>query len=134
VGGSYLGDVLPGLLLFGAGIGPAFVTASIAALAGVAEREAGVASGISNTAFQLGGALGVAIVSTVAISRSERFLAANEGANPLVVLTEGFQSAFVACGVLAGVGVALALTLLGAPRRAPRERLEPIPATGADCA
>jgi EmrB/QacA subfamily drug resistance transporter len=134
-GGTYLGEILPGLLLFGAGIGPAFVTASIAALAGVAEREAGVASGISNTAFQLGGALGVAIVSTVAISRSENFLAANEGANPLVVLTEGFQSAFVACGVLAGVGVALALTLLGAPRKAPRERLEPMPATaGADCA
>ena len=111
------------------------MTASIAALAGVAEREAGVASGISNTAFQLGGALGVAIVSTVAISRSEDFLAANEGASPLVVLTEGFQSAFVACGVLAGVGVALALALLGAPRKAPRERLEPMPATaGADCA
>jgi EmrB/QacA subfamily drug resistance transporter len=134
-GGTYLGDVFPGLLVFGAGIGPAFVTASIAALAGVAEREAGVASGISNTAFQLGGALGVAIVSTVAISRSEDFLAANEGANPLVVLTEGFQSAFLACGVLAGVGVVLALTLLGGPRKAPHERLEPLLATGAaDCA
>jgi Major Facilitator Superfamily len=130
VGGAYFGDIFPGLLVFGAGIGPAFATATIAALAGVAERESGVASGISNTAFQLGGALGVAIVSTVAISRSEDYLAANEHANPLVVLTEGFQSAFVACGVLAGIGVLLALTLLGPPRRARRQRLEPIPATG----
>ena len=129
--GSYLGDIFIGLLVFGAGIGPAFATATIAALAGVAERESGVASGISNTAFQLGGALGVAIVSTVAVSRSEDYVAANEGANPLVVLTEGFQSAFVACGVLAAIGVALALLLLGRPRKATQERLEPVPATGA---
>jgi hypothetical protein len=51
--------------------------------------------------------------------------------NPLVVLTEGFQSAFVACGVLAAIGVALAVVLLGQPPRAPQERLEPLPATGA---
>ncbi len=134
VGGSYLGDMFLGLLVFGLGIGPAFATATIAALDGVAERESGVASGLSNTAFQIGGALGVAIVSTVAVSRSEDFLAANEGANPLVVLTEGFGSAFVACVVLAGIGVALALALLGRPRTAPQEeveeQLEPLPATG----
>jgi EmrB/QacA subfamily drug resistance transporter len=131
VGGSYFGDIFFGLLVFGAGIGPAFVTASIAALAGVAEREAGLASGLSNTAFSIGQALGVAIASTVAVSRSEDYLAAHEGANPLVVLTEGFQSAFVACVVLAGIGVALALLLLGRPRKAPHKRLEPVPATGA---
>jgi EmrB/QacA subfamily drug resistance transporter len=131
VGGSYFGDIFFGLLVFGCGIGPAFFTASTAALAGVAEREAGLASGLSNTAFQLGGALGVAIVTTVAVSRSEDYLAANDGANPLLVLTEGFQSAFVACGVLAGIGVALALMLLGRPRKAPHERLEPAAATGA---
>ena len=132
VGGSYFGDIFPGLLVYGLGIGPAFATASIAALAGVAEREAGLASGLSNTAFQLGGALGVAIVSTVAVSSSEGYLGANEGANPLVVLTEGFQSAFMACVVLAGIGVALALVLLGRPRRDPRERLEAAPVAAAD--
>jgi EmrB/QacA subfamily drug resistance transporter len=130
VGGSYLADIFLGILVFGLGIGPAFATATIAALDGVAEHQAGVAAGISNTAFQLGGALGVAIVSTVAVTSSENYLAANDGANPLVVLTEGFQSAFVACVALGAIGVALALLLLGRPRRAPQERLEPAPATG----
>jgi EmrB/QacA subfamily drug resistance transporter len=130
-GGSYIEDIFLGILVFGCGIGPVFATATIAALADVREREAGLASGLSNTAFQLGGALGVAIVSTVAVSSSESYLAANEGADPLVALTEGFQSAFVACVVLAGIGVVLALLLLGRPRKAPRERLEPVAATGA---
>jgi hypothetical protein len=130
--GSYFGEVFPGLVVFGCGIGPTFVTASIAALAGVSEREAGLASGLSNTAFQLGGALGVAIVSTVAVSSAGDYLAANDGANPLVVLTEGFQSAFVACVVLAGIGVALALLLLGRPSRAPQERLEAAPVPASD--
>jgi hypothetical protein len=55
----------------------------------------------------------------------------NAGANPLVVLTEGFQSAFVACVVLAGIGVALALLLLGRPQESQREQLEPVAATAA---
>jgi hypothetical protein len=103
------------------------VTATVAALAGVAEHESGLASGLSNTALQIGGALGVAIVTTVAVSRSDDYLAANDGANPLVALNEGFQSAFLACVVLAGIGMALALLLLGRPRKAPQERLEPAP-------
>src|ERR671914_232032 len=131
-GGSYFGDVFLGILIFGAGIGPVFATATIAGLAGVEEREAGLASGLSNTAFQLGGALGVAIASTVAVSTSESFLAANDGASPLVVLTEGFQSAFVACVVMAGIGVALALLLLGRPRRAAPERLDAAPVPAAE--
>ena len=128
VDGSYFDDIFLGVLVFGLGIGPAFATATIAALSGVAEQESGIASGLSNTAFQLGGALGVAIVSTVAVSRSEDYLATDEGADPVLVLTEGFQSAFVACVVLAALGVLLALTLLGAPRKAPQRRLEALPA------
>ena len=74
---------------------------------------------------------GVAIVSTVAVSRSAGYLAANRGANPLVVLTEGYQSAFVACAVLAGIGLALALLLPGRPRQATRDRPEPVLAASA---
>jgi MFS family permease len=127
VSGSYFRDIFFGLLVFGPGVGFAFVTATVAALAGVAEHESGLASGLSNTALQTGAALGVAILTTVAVSRSEDYLAANESANPLVVLTEGFQSAFLACVVLAGIGVALALLLFGRPRKAPQERLEAVP-------
>jgi MFS family permease len=127
VSGSYFGDIFLALLVTGPGIGLAFVTATVAALAGVAEQESGLASGLSNIAFQIGGALGVAIATTVAVSRSEDYLAANDGANPLVVLNEGFQAAFVACVVLAGIGMALALLLLGRPRNAPQERLEAVP-------
>jgi hypothetical protein len=71
------------------------------------------------------------MATTVAISRSEDYLAANDGANPLVALNEGFQTAFLACVVLAAIGMALALLLPGRPRKAPRERLEPVQATGA---
>jgi MFS family permease len=69
IDGSYFPDIFVGLLLCGLGIGLAFVTATVAALAGVAEHEAGLASGLSNTAaLQTGTALGVAIVTTVAVS------------------------------------------------------------------
>ena len=122
--GSYVGDMLLGLIVYGAGIGPVFVTATVAALADVEEHESGLASGLSNTAFQIGAALGVAIVTTVAVSRAQEYAAANDGASPLVVLNEGFQSAFLACAVLAGIGLALAITLLGGPRKAPQEQLE----------
>jgi EmrB/QacA subfamily drug resistance transporter len=131
VHGSYFPDIFFGLLLCGLGIGLAFVTATVAALAGVAEHEAGLASGLSNTALQIGTALGAAIVTTVAVSRSAGYLAASKGANPLAALTEGYQSAFLACAVLAGVGFSLALLLPGRPRNAAHERPEPVQAASA---
>jgi EmrB/QacA subfamily drug resistance transporter len=132
--GSYFPDIFAGLLLCGLGIGLAFVTATVAALAGVAEHEAGLASGLSNTALQTGSALGVAIVTTVAVSRSQHYLAAHKGANPLAALTEGYQSAFLACAVLAGIGLALALLLPGRPRKAAHELPQPVPAANAAAA
>ena len=131
VHGSYFPDIFAGLLLCGLGIGLAFVTATVAALAGVAGHESGLASGLSNTALQIGTALGVAIVSTVAVSRSQDYLAANPGASPLAALTEGYQSAFVACAVLAGIGLALALLLPGRPPKAAPELPEPVLTTSA---
>jgi MFS family permease len=124
VGGSYFGDIFFGLLVFGPGVGLAFVTASIAALAGVPEHESGLASGLSNTAFQVGAAIGVAIVTTVAVTRTDDYLAAHSHASPLVALTEGFQSAFLAVAILAGIGVALALLLLGPSRSVRQEQPE----------
>ena len=131
VHGSYFPDIFFGLLLSGLGIGLAFVTATVAALTGIAEHEAGLASGLSNTALQIGTALGVAIVTTVAVSRSQAYLAANNGANPLVALTEGYRSAFLACAVLAGIGLALAFLLPGRRPKAARELPEPVLAASA---
>jgi hypothetical protein len=129
--GSYFPDIFTGLLLCGLGTGLAFVTATVAALAGVAEHEAGLASGLSNTALQTGTALGVAIVTTVAVSRSQHYLAAHKGANPLAALTEAYQSAYLACAVLPGIGLALAFLLPGRLRKPAHELPEPDPADAA---
>ena len=134
VGGSYFGDIFLGLLVFGPGIGLAFVTATVAALAGVAEDESGLASGLSNTAFQMGAAIGTAVVATVAVSQTKDYLAADADANPLIALTEGFQSALLSVALLAGVGVVIANLLLVRPRdSAPKQvELESAPAPAAD--
>jgi len=108
VGGSYLSDLLPGLLLLGPGIGAAYVAGSIASLTGVAESEAGLASGLNNASFQIGGAVGVAILSSVAVSGAH-------GAS-LADLTDGYRSAFAAAIAVAALGLVAAGLLLG-PRR-----------------
>jgi MFS family permease len=109
VGGSYLGDLFFALLVLGPGIGAAYVAGSIASLTGVAESEAGLASGLNNASFQIGGAVGVAILSTVAVSGTH-------GAGSLTALTNGYQSAFAVAIIVAALGVAAAGLLLGARR------------------
>jgi MFS family permease len=110
VGGSYLADLLPGFLLIGIGIGFSFVPISIAALAGVQASEAGLASGLINTSQQIGGALGIAALSTIATSQTENALASGV-AEPLA-LVDGFTAAFVAGVIIAGLGIVAALTLI----------------------
>jgi MFS family permease len=117
VGGSYLGDLLPGFLLIGIGIGFAFVPISIAALAGVRPAEAGLASGLINTSQQIGGALGIAALSTIATSRTADAVAS--GSAVPAALVDGFSAAFLAGVVIAGLGIIAALTLIR------REELEP---------
>jgi EmrB/QacA subfamily drug resistance transporter len=111
VGGSYLGDLLPALLVLGPGIGAAYVAGSIASLTGVAESESGLASGLNNASFQIGGAVGVAVLSTVAVS-------AADGADPLAAVTDGYRSAFAVAIAVAALGAVAAFALLGR-RRAP---------------
>jgi EmrB/QacA subfamily drug resistance transporter len=119
VGGSYFGDIFFGLALFGPGLGLSFVAGSIAALASVREEDAGLASGVNNTAFQIGAALGIAILATVAVSRTEELIASAGGQiQPALALTEGFQSAFWVGVLFAGLGLLTALLLLGLPRQA----------------
>jgi EmrB/QacA subfamily drug resistance transporter len=111
VGGSYVSDLVFAMPFLGIGIGAAYVAGSIASLTGVADTEAGLASGLNNASFQIGGAVGVAILSTVAVSGAN-------GADSLAGLTDGYQSAFAVAIAIAALGVVAAGLLLGR-RRAP---------------
>src|SRR5260370_7033812 len=98
VHGGYVSDILPGLLIFGPGLGGGTVAASVAALAGATEREAGLASATNTAAFQIGGAFGAAIVSTIAVSRAA-------GPDPLVALTAGYRAGFATRAAFPGIGM-----------------------------
>ena len=110
VGGSYVGSVLFASVLAGAGLGFAFVPVTIAAVSGVRPEESGLASGLINTSQQVGGALGLAILSAVAISRTDSV--ASTGASHASALTEGFQSAFAVGAGFALLGALLAFLLI----------------------
>jgi EmrB/QacA subfamily drug resistance transporter len=111
VGGSYVSDVLPASLLAAVGLGFSFVPVMIAAVSGVQERDAGLASGLINTAQQVGGALGLAVLATIANSRTDDVLASGNTTMPKA-LTEGFQSAFLAGAGIAVLGVVATLVLI----------------------
>ena len=122
--GSYVGDILFPSLLSAVGLGFAFVPMTIAAVAGVQEREAGLASGLINTSQQIGGALGLAILASVANTRTDDVMAA-AGGDPSALpraLTEGFQSALYVGTGFAIAGAILATILISG--RASREHAE----------
>jgi EmrB/QacA subfamily drug resistance transporter len=103
VGGSYVADLLPGFLLIGVGLGFSFVPVSIAALAGVTGRDAGLASGLINTSQQIGGALGLAILTTIATTHAENLL--TEGQDPAHAFTSGYSLAFWAGAGFAAISI-----------------------------
>jgi predicted MFS family arabinose efflux permease len=111
VGGGFLTDILGPSLLAAIGLGFGFVTSTIAAVAGVEEREQGLASGLINTSNQIGAALGLAVLSTIATSRTDHVLATGHStlAN---ALTEGFQSAFLGGALIALLGFVATLVLI----------------------
>ncbi len=110
VGGSYLGDLLPGFLVIAMGMAFAFVSISIAALAGVPAKDAGLASGLINTSQQIGGALGIAVLSSVAVAETTDASRAGEAVPS--ALTSGFQVAFWVGAAIAAVGVVASLVLV----------------------
>jgi EmrB/QacA subfamily drug resistance transporter len=106
-GGSFLVDVLPGMLLLGTGAGIAFNPVLLAAMSDVDPAESGLASGVVNTSFMMGGALGLAVLASLAAARSETLGAA--GTSAVAALNGGYQLAF-----LVGAVFALVAALLGA--------------------
>jgi EmrB/QacA subfamily drug resistance transporter len=118
-GGNYWADLVGPFFIVGAGTAFSFIPVTIGGLAGVAEREAGLASGLINTTQQLGGALGVAIASTVATSHFGHLLRA--GTPEHQALAGGFQWAFWVCGAIALAAIPIALRLV-------REAVASVPA------
>ena len=108
VNGHYFWDLFPAFILSGLGLALSFVPMSIGALTGVTEGEAGIASGLINTSQQVGGAIGVAVATTIATTYTAHFVNAHAGASALggAALTHGFEITFY---VLAGFALAGAL-------------------------
>jgi EmrB/QacA subfamily drug resistance transporter len=115
--GSYLTDLLPGLLIMSAGLGAVFVGVTTAAQAGVPPDKAGLAAALINTSTWLGGALGIAIFSAISTSRAHHLVAAQVPVRE--ALTSGFQRALLACSIAMLVAAVFAL-------RATNTRGEPI--------
>jgi EmrB/QacA subfamily drug resistance transporter len=107
VQGSYAGDLLPGLMLISFGMGLVFVPVTLMATSGVAAQDAGLASGLFNTSQQVGGALGLAILSTLATSRT-----ASAGGSTASALVAGWHVAFLGGAVLMGSAFLLILLVL----------------------
>jgi EmrB/QacA subfamily drug resistance transporter len=110
VDGSYLADLLPGFLIIAIGLSFSFVPISIAALAGIEAKDAGLASGLVNTTQQIGGALGIAVLSSVAIAQTNN--ATKTGDAVPTALTSGFQAAFWVGAGVAAVGVLASIFLI----------------------
>jgi EmrB/QacA subfamily drug resistance transporter len=114
VNGTFLGDILGPSLLAAVGLGLAFVSVTLAAVSGVGESDSGLASGLINTAQQVGGALGLAILATVANNRTAGLLSSAHGAPGARAdaLTQGFQAAFLTGAGIAALGVFAAAFLI----------------------
>ncbi|PFH10366.1 EmrB/QacA subfamily drug resistance transporter [Collimonas sp. PA-H2] len=112
VDGSFLLDVLPGMLLLGLGAGVAFNPMLLAAMSEVATSESGLASGVVNTSFMMGGALGLALLASLADARSDGLLKAGVAAQ--AALNGGYQLAFLGGAIFAGAAAVLGAVLLRA--------------------
>ena len=127
VDGSFVTDVLPSMILLGFGAGMAFNPLLLAAMNDVDTSEAGLASGLVNTSFMMGGALGLAILASIADSRTDSLRDSGEGA--LEALTGGYHTAFLVGAVFAATAAALGVAFLraGAPaaEHGPPGELEP---------
>jgi len=121
VEGHYFFDLFPAMLIGGIGLAFTFVPTAIAALTGIRPAEAGVASGLINTSQQVGGAIGVAMSSTIAATVTGNFVSSHPGTTVLsgAALTDGFQAAFYVLAGLAALGAALAAVLIRSRPSAP---------------
>jgi EmrB/QacA subfamily drug resistance transporter len=121
VHGHYFFDLFPAFVVGGIGMALAFVPMTIGGLTGVTEEDAGVASGLINTSQQIGGAIGVAVASTIAATFTNRYIDSHPGAGALnpAALTHGFSIAFYVLAAVAGFAAIATFALLEPRRPAP---------------
>ena len=124
VHGTYLSDLLPGLVIMSLGLGAVFVAATTAAQAGVPEDKAGLAAALVNASTWVGGALGLAIFSAISTSRTHHLLAAH--ASPDRALAGGFARALLACSLFL-VAAAVIASRATNTRAATTPVVEPVP-------
>jgi predicted MFS family arabinose efflux permease len=120
--GSFIADVLPSMILLGFGAGMAFNPVLLAAMSDVKPEESGLASGVVNTSFMMGGALGLAVLASLADSRTERLL--DSGDSRLASLTGGYHAAFLVGAVFAVVAALVGAVLLRTRADAPAHESE----------
>jgi EmrB/QacA subfamily drug resistance transporter len=132
VDGNFTTDVLPSMILLGLGAGTAFNPVLLAAMGDVEPTEAGLASGLVNTSFMMGGALGLAVLASLAAARTDTLLA--DGESQAAALTAGYHVAFLVGAIFAASAAVLGAVLLRvqAPQAVPEE-LEEAPAEPAPC-
>jgi EmrB/QacA subfamily drug resistance transporter len=123
VDGSFVVDVLPSMILLGIGAGMAFNPVLLAAMSDAEQSEAGLASGVVNTAFMMGGALGLAVLASLAASRTTTLRADGDG--PLVALVGGYHVAFLVGAIFALVAAVVGATLLRETVAAAPAHVEP---------
>jgi EmrB/QacA subfamily drug resistance transporter len=116
VDGVYLVDVLPTMVLIGAGAGLTFPALMTIAMSGATPSDAGLASGLVNTTVQVGGALGLAVLATLSATRTEHLVA--DGASTASALTDGYRFAFAIAALLVVAAIVVALTVLKPDRPA----------------
>jgi MFS family permease len=110
VDGNYLVDVFPTMIIFGAGAGVAFPALMMLAMSGATPSDAGLASGLVNATVQIGGAIGLAVLATLATDRTDTLRA--DGDSVASALNGGYHLAYVIGAVLVSAAVVAAVTLL----------------------
>jgi MFS family permease len=117
VDATYVIDLLPPMVLIGLGAGLAFPSLMTLAMSGATEADAGLASGLVNTSMQVGGAIGLAVLATLATERTDGLLA--DGESPAAALNGGYHLAYLVGAALVLVAIVVAVAFLRPPREKP---------------
>ena len=122
---NYVVDIAPAMILIGLGAGLAFPSLMTLAMSGATQSDSGLASGLVNTSLQVGGAIGLAVLATVATERTDGLL--SDGEPTASALTSGYHVAYLVGAALVAVALAISVSTLRSPKPVAEPELEPVP-------